>query len=139
MISSDPNTISPFFTKAIETAKQLYEQKFDQEGLEFYPYFLMTNNEYIPADKLESIFEVLIKQYTSDDQMVSLNKRSMEAGIAIIKFYGKQHSEQLLVILEKLMKSTQGISSIIFLGVLAPFLKDAKNLNLIQKRITDIF
>ena len=63
----------------------------------------------------------------------------MEAGIAIIKHFGKLHSEQLLVILEKLMKSTQGISSIIFLGVLAPFLKEAKNLNLIQKRITDIF
>lgn len=55
--------------------------------------------------------------------MVSLNKRSMEAGINIIKTYGKEHSEQLLVTLEKLMKSTQGISSIIFLGVLAPYLK----------------
>ena len=37
------------------------------------------------------------------------------------------------------MKSSQGIASIIFLGVLAPFLKEAKNMNLIQKRITEIF
>lgn len=56
VISSDTSAVAPFFTKAIDTAKQLYDQKFDQEGLEFYPYFLITNNEFIPADKLEPIF-----------------------------------------------------------------------------------
>ena len=71
--------------------------------------------------------------------MVSLNKKSMEAGIAIIKHFGAKESDSLLDILERLMKSSQGIASIIFLGVLAPYLKEAKNMNLIQKRITEIF
>lgn len=40
------------FDKVIQTAEALYEQKFDEEGLEFYPCFLLINLEFIPSNRL---------------------------------------------------------------------------------------
>jgi hypothetical protein len=45
----------------------------------------------------------------------------------------------MLLILDGLLSRAKGISNIVFLGVLAPHIKGNKNLNLIEKRITELF
>ena len=42
-VFADPLNIAPLFDKAIDSAQVLYLQKFDQEGLEFFPSFILTN------------------------------------------------------------------------------------------------
>jgi hypothetical protein len=49
------------------------------------------------------------------------------------------HAEKLLQILESFINKVTGVSNIIFLGVLAPFLQGNKNLQIIEKRITELF
>ncbi len=41
--------------------------------------------------------------------------------------------------MESFLTNAKGISNIVFLGVLAPYLKGNKNLNMIEKRITELF
>jgi hypothetical protein len=41
--------------------------------------------------------------------------------------------------MESFLSKAKGISNIVFLGVLAPYLKGNKNLNVIEKRITELF
>lgn len=45
----------------------------------------------------------------------------------------------MLLIMESFLTKAKGISNIVFLGVLAPYLKGNKNLNMIEKRITELF
>ena len=45
----------------------------------------------------------------------------------------------MLLIMESFLTKAKGISNIVFLGVLAPYLKGNKNLNMIEKRITQLF
>jgi hypothetical protein len=40
----------------LTTAEELYNENFDQEGLEFFPYFLSLNLESIPEKYLHKIF-----------------------------------------------------------------------------------
>lgn len=41
--------------------------------------------------------------------------------------------------MEQFLTKAKGISNIVFLGVLAPYLKGNKNLNVVEKRITELF
>ena len=50
----------------LETASELYDQHFDQEGLEFLPYFLSLNLDKFPEKYLHKIFEVLVLKFTSN-------------------------------------------------------------------------
>ncbi len=43
----NPEIISPMFEKVITTAKELFDEGFDQEGLEFFPNFLNINLDFI--------------------------------------------------------------------------------------------
>ena len=66
-------------------------------------------------------------------------KLSLDAGIAIIKKYGITESELLLKILQNFLKDNKGVANVVFLGVLAPYIKDNKNQSVIEKRITGLF
>lgn len=45
----------------------------------------------------------------------------------------------MLLVFESFINKASGVSNIIFLGVLAPYLEGNKNLQLIEKRITELF
>ena len=45
----------------------------------------------------------------------------------------------MLTILEEFINKAKGVSNIIFLGVLAPYLEGNKNIQVIEKRITELF
>lgn len=45
----------------------------------------------------------------------------------------------MLLSMESFLTKAKGISNIVFLGVLAPYLKGNKNLNVVEKRITELF
>lgn len=132
-------TIEPMFQRVVETARILYDEEFDQEGLEFFANFLTINLDYIPRDYFEPIFELLITRYTTNEELVTLMKVSLEAGISIIKKYGKDEWELLLKILQSHLKHDKGVANVVFLGVLAPFVKDNKDIAVIEKRITSMF
>jgi hypothetical protein len=95
--------------------------------------------EYIQDAFMESIFELLITKFTANEELATLTKLSLDAGIAIIKKYGPNGWELLLKILELYLKDNKGVANVVFLGVLAPYVKDNKNLAAIEKRITSLF
>lgn len=64
---------------------------------------------------------------------------SMEIGIDIIKKYAPTHGEKLLLSMESFLNKSKGVSNVVFLGVLAPYLKGNKNLSIIEKKITELF
>ena len=88
------------FQRVVETAKQLYDEEFDQEGLEFFANFLTINLDFVPREFFEPVFELLITRYTTNEELVTLMKVSLDAGISILKKYGKDEWELLLKILE---------------------------------------
>ena len=66
----------------------------------------------------------------------------MEIGIEIIKKYAEKDTktaEEILKVLESFINKSAGVSNIVFLGVLAPYLQGNKNLIMIEKRITELF
>jgi hypothetical protein len=63
----------------------------------------------------------------------------VDAGISIIKRNADAHAEKLLLVLEGFINKATGVSNIIYLGVLAPYLEGNKNLQIIEKRITELF
>jgi|JI61114C2RNA_FD_contig_111_63713_length_6981_multi_3_in_0_out_0_7 hypothetical protein len=127
------------FQRVVETAKQLYDEEFDQEGLEFFANFLTINLDFVPREFFEPVFELLITRYTTNEELVTLMKVSLDAGISILKKYGKDEWELLLKILESHLKHDKGVANVVFLGVLAPYVKDNKNIAAIEKRITSMF
>lgn len=46
--SINKDNIDDVFNLVLKTANQLYDEDFDQQGLEFLPYFLSLNLENIP-------------------------------------------------------------------------------------------
>lgn len=64
---------------------------------------------------------------------------SVDIGIDIIKQHANKSGEKMLMSMESYLTKAKGISNIVFLGVLAPYLKGNKNLNVIEKRITELF
>lgn len=44
------------FQRVIDTSRQLFDEEFDQEGLEFFANFLTINLDSIPRDFFEPIF-----------------------------------------------------------------------------------
>lgn len=81
-------------------------------------------------------------KFTANESYVTLSKLSMEVGIEIIKYYAAKdikYAEQILKVLEGFINRSSGVSNIVFLGVLAPFLQGNKNLIMIEKRITELF
>lgn len=126
------------FTLVLKTGNLLYEVNFDQEGLEFLPYYLSLNIDNIPIDFLDKIFEILVLKYTANDEYATLSRMSLDIGIDIIKKYAPKHAEKLLKIMESFL-SSNSISNIVFLGVLAPYVKGNKNLEAIQNKITQLF
>lgn len=64
---------------------------------------------------------------------------SVDTGIDIIKQHANKSGEKMLMSMESFLSKAKGISNIVFLGVLAPYLKGNKNLNIIEKRITELF
>lgn len=79
---------------------------------------------------------MLVTKFTSKVEFGTLNKMSLDVGINIIKRYAHNYAEKLLLILEGFINKASGVSNIIFLGVLAPFLEGNKNIQIIEKRIT---
>jgi hypothetical protein len=59
--------VGPLFTRVIDTARELFDENFDQEGLEFFPNFLTINLDYIDQNFFEPIFELLITRYTTNE------------------------------------------------------------------------
>lgn len=58
----------------------------------------------------------------------------MEVGIDLIKHFSAKdikHAEEILKVLEGFINRSTGVSNIVFLGVLAPFLQGNKNLIMI--------
>lgn len=85
------------------------------------------------------IFELLVMKFTANESYVTLSKLSMEVGIQMIKYYAVKnikYAEEILKVLEGFINRSSGVSNIVFLGVLAPFLQGNKNLIMIEKRIT---
>jgi len=84
---------------------------------------------FLDARTFEKTFSLLIEKYCSAEKLL-LSKVAYEAGIAIIKNFGEQACV-LSSILEKYMNKTDRpqyqVSSLIFLGVLSPFIKDRAN------------
>ena len=105
--------------------------------MEFFPLFLLANMDFIPVDKLESIFGLLVGHYTSDNEMEDLKRLSTEAGVNIINRNPTQ-AANILRILEKLLQQSSAPSVVIFLGVLAPQLKEAAQ-NTVSDKIMTIF
>lgn len=64
---------------------------------------------------------------------------SVDTGIDIIKHHAHKSGEKMLSTMEEFLTKAKGISNIVFLGVLAPYLKGNKNLNVVEKRITELF
>jgi len=95
--SITPNNIDDVFALVLKTAEQLYDENFDQEGLEFLPYFLSLNLEIIPEKFLDKIFEVFVLKYTANKDFASLSKMSVDTGIAIIKHHAHKHGEKMLI------------------------------------------
>lgn len=56
---------------------------------------------------------------------------SVDTGIEIIKHHAHKYGEKMLSTMESFLTKAKGISNIVFLGVLAPYLKGNKNLNVI--------
>ena len=66
----------------------------------------------------------------------------MEVGIELIKHFSAKdikYAEEILKVLEGFINRSTGVSNIVFLGVLAPYLEGNKNLIMIEKRITELF
>ena len=63
----------------------------------------------------------------------------MEVGITILKTYAPKHSAQLLSVLQSFINKVKGVSNIVFLGVLAPFLENSSSFNMVEKRISELF
>ncbi len=61
-------------------------------------------------------------KYTADEGLANLSSKSLEVGMLIIKVYSEKYSKQLLKILETFLNRSAGVSNIIFLGALAPYL-----------------
>lgn len=74
----------------LKTAEQLYNENFDQEGLEFLPYFLSLNLDIIPEKFLHKIFEILVLKYTANEEYATLSRLSVDIGIDIIKKYANK-------------------------------------------------
>ena len=106
----------------LSTALELYREEFDEEGLEFFPYFLTLNIDYIQEEFLKPIFDLLVMHYSSNPHHATLSKQSLEIGIEVIKKYAPKHSAEILKVLESYINRVKGISNILFLGVLAPYL-----------------
>jgi hypothetical protein len=64
---------------------------------------------------------------------------SVDTGIDIIKKHAQKSGEKMLLSMESFLSKAKGISNVVFLGVLAPYLKGNKNLSAIEKRITELF
>lgn len=54
--SINGETCNDVYKLVLKTADELYDEGFDQEGLEFLPYFLQLNLENIPEKFLKPIF-----------------------------------------------------------------------------------
>lgn len=104
-----------------------------------FPYFLTINQDYINEALYRPIFELLVLKFTAKEDFGTLSKLSLEIGISIIKKRAAEHAEKLLLVLESFINRAAGVSNLIFLGVLAPFLSGNKNLQLVEKRITELF
>lgn len=81
----------------------------------------------------------MVTQFTSREDYPTLSKLSLDVGIAIIKRNAPHHPNQLLKVLEGFIDKSKGVSNIIFLGVLAPYLGGSADLQMIERRITDLF
>lgn len=103
------------------------------------PYFLSLNLEIIPEKYLHKVFEILVMKFTANEDFATLSKMSVDTGIDIIKQHANKSGEKMLLSMESFLTKAKGISNIVFLGVLAPYLKGNKNLNMIEKRITELF
>lgn len=67
--------------------------------MEFFPKFLMVNLEWIPMEYMDQIFELLVTRYSANEELATLSKLSLEAGINIIKKYGPANWDKMLKIL----------------------------------------
>lgn len=104
-----------------------------------FPYFLGLNIDSIKESLFKPIFELLVTKFTAKGEYPTLSKLSLDVGIEIIKKNAQRHAPLLLQILEGFINQATGVSNIIFLGVLAPFLEANKNLQIIERRITELF
>ena len=82
---------------------------------------------------------MLVMHYSSNPQHTILSKLSLEIGIAIIKKYAPKDAASILKVLESYINRVKGISNIIFLGVLAPYLENSSSFQMVEKRVTDLF
>jgi len=103
------------------------------------PYFLDLNIDHINEALFQPVFSLLTIKFTSKEEIGTLTKKCVEVGIDIIKRNAKKHAEKLLLVLESFISKASGVSNIIFLGVLAPYLEGHKNLQVIEQRITELF
>lgn len=60
-----PDSTEPVFALVMRTSEDLYDQGFDQEGLEMFPYFLALNLEAITPALFRPIFNLLITKFTA--------------------------------------------------------------------------
>lgn len=93
----------------------------------------------IPEKFLDKIFEIFVLKYTANKDYATLSKMSVDTGIDIIKHHAHKSGEKMLLSMESFLTRAKGISNIVFLGVLAPFLKGNKKLSIIEKRISELF
>lgn len=110
------------FNLVIKASEELFDENFDQEGLEILPYFLEINIEHINEKLFKPIFYLLSTKFTSKEEFGTLNRMSVDIGIDIIKRNAEKYGEQLLLVLESFINKASGVSNIIFLGVLARYL-----------------
>ena len=79
--SINPANINDVMELVLNTAEELYDMHFDQEGLEFLPYFLSLNIDKFPDRYLHRIFEVLVLKYSSNEEYATICRLAVEIGI----------------------------------------------------------
>lgn len=127
-------------TQKIFDAASKYYGKLSDEQLLFYPYFLRVCNEKLPQNMVQKLIDLIINKYASTGQGL-LVQESLEAGVEILKLWGDQLHKQLLPILEKYMdeknkQESKAICAVIYLGILAPYLKNSSD---IQSKLLNLF
>lgn len=62
-----PETCEAVFLMVIKASEELFDEGFDQEGLEMFPFFLNINLDYITEPLYRPIFELLILKFTAKE------------------------------------------------------------------------
>ncbi|KAL4445680.1 hypothetical protein ABPG74_006231 [Tetrahymena malaccensis] len=144
IIKAHPDLQKVIFKKITEAAEACYDKKTNEESLTFYPKFIQYHMANIQPDQLTAIFNLFVSKYCNPS-LTLLMDSSMQCGIELIKKFGSAHNNILVQIFDKYLKSNnpedtnKQISSIVFLGVCSPYIKNKSLLETVSSKIILLF